>query len=1034
MKSAKQTITSSIVLRDVSSSTIPSEKNLKKSTQFKTFYEKKQALKYIDEQNAASAANDKNLYLFSEDKSDKSNKLFIVTTQTLIHKIVSAKQLSMYEHFEANQQVKLFIDIDLKTKDLTDKQDKNIVFESSIQMILQLVEGQLEKYNFPNKKEIIILTASTDIKMSAHIIYRNVTFNNIYDIKFFMHDIKSPLIDKNIVDLSVYKTGCFRMILCTKFGKQNPLIFSRSIDYVAPDHRQLFFDSLIQNIPTDAFIVNYQAPLNIKLKVKSKIQIIRNIITDKKNEPELNVHQNDVSLDVLKCYLDLVNVQRADKYGEWIKVGMILHNSNPRSFKLWDTWSQQSAEYDSELLNKYKWQTFSNGVGFATLKMLAKTDSPELYEKIEFSMEEPIFKSIKFESNYLFKTEKEKIKDFKSVVSTSIHEWLTSDIKTLGLKSCYNSGKTQMIKKILEEYKLKRILFVTYRQTLTNDLYGNFKDYGVLSYLDGFFESDKVICQLESLPRLLSECLFNDQIEIPSYDLVICDEMESILAHLRSVTIKEKERIFNLFMDIIYNSDKVLALDGDLGNRSYELIKECGKHIILENTIKKGDKHFVFTNDRKLFYDKIEQDLLDGKNIVIISMSSTIATEFYNKYKDKYKSILHCSNSDDKLKAELKDVNKLWSQYRLLIYSPQVESGVNHNTEHFDKMYCILCSSSCSPRALMQMTARVRQFKDTEAYVYLNGLQFKEKASFYKFDEVKAYVLDIYNNYLTPITVTDEQTKKKVIRFKYDLYTRILIHNETEEKNKHPYYFIPYLLNMLTSKGNTYKYIGSQNQKSDKEINKTQIMKEELLKTEDISNERYNVLLSNKKQNKATHEDKIQIEKHLYKINWKVKEVNEEFLNKYYRKTHVLFNLRSYLNPEKIDPYLTIDETDQHIINFDRSKKLEQIKRLKEVVQILGYNNINDGVKINKETFTKNMNQVVKESKLFTDPNISQPLFGFNKTKISSIKSFLGFINSIFKDYGFVIKSTIKKKYINKKYINIFNYEINYMSNINEYL
>ena len=56
-----------------------------------------------------------------------------------------------------------------------------------------------------------------------------------------------------------------------------------------------------------------------------------------------------------------------------------------------------------------------------------------------------------------------------------------------------------MIKKILDKTQYKRILWISYRISLTNDIHYNFKDYGFKNYqFDNIITSDKLILQLES--------------------------------------------------------------------------------------------------------------------------------------------------------------------------------------------------------------------------------------------------------------------------------------------------------------------------------------------------------------------------------------------------------------------------------------------------------------------------------------------------------------------------------------------------------
>lgn len=68
---------------------------------------------------------------------------------------------------------------------------------------------------------------------------------------------------------------------------------------------------------------------------------------------------------------------RNDKYGDWLKVGMILHTLGDTGLQLWDDWSQQSAEYDPGACD-IKWETFDDdrGLNLGTLVHWANEDDP----------------------------------------------------------------------------------------------------------------------------------------------------------------------------------------------------------------------------------------------------------------------------------------------------------------------------------------------------------------------------------------------------------------------------------------------------------------------------------------------------------------------------------------------------------------------------------------------------------------------------------------------------------------------------------
>jgi hypothetical protein len=792
---------------------ISKEKIFKENPQNKLFYTKEKALEYLEKH--------KNLYLYSEDKDNESKKQFYILDRKTLFNLSIQKKFNLYEHVETNNQVKLFIDIDLKTKDIPKNKNAKKYFKNIIEDVIELLENKLIEYDIKNPS-YIILDSSREDKLSTHIIFPTIIFNDILTLKYFMLELKSPYIEKKIIDLSVYKVGCFRLLWNSKFTKNSYLEYLTSKNYIRTTDEQLFMDTSLINIPLNHNLVNYIIPKNLQIKTQKIPKNKKHYIDD---ITKIN-NDNIISLDYLKQFVDLLNPIRADDYNEWLNIGMCLYNCNPNveSFNLWHEFSKKSPNYDGIDICKYKWSTFRfSNLSIASLKYKVRKDSPEEYAKLN-TFEDPKYHTIKFNQQYLM-DKNDKIKNKNNIVTQNIDKWITNDnIKTLVIKSPYDTGKTTVLKSIIEEYVFKRILFITYRQSLTDNFYGIFKNYKVKSYLDGDYHADRIICQIDSLKKLLivEDYINDEEIEIPSYDLVICDEIESSLAHFNSSTIADKEDLFNYTKSILDNSKKIICLDGDFSNRSYEFVKELGEHIILENTVKKNNKHFIFTDDRKRFDYLISDDLKNGKNVVIISMSANDAKFYYSHFtnnqdihdedllnliedeikedliqdnfietekvvkiiqKDthqtfKYRVILHCSDRDDKLKKCLKKVEEFWIKCQLLIYSPSIIAGVSFDIKHFIKMYIILSPKSCSPRDLMQMTARIRKLEDNNIIIYLNKLPFREVAYFYNVKEVELFMKELQNTYFKQIIKVNENGKN-VKSYKYGLYEKILVYNET---------------------------------------------------------------------------------------------------------------------------------------------------------------------------------------------------------------------------------------------------------------
>jgi hypothetical protein len=77
---------------------------------------------------------------------------------------------------------------------------------------------------------------------------------------------------------------------------------------------------------------------------------------------------------------------------------------------------------------------------------------------------------------------------------------------------------------------------------LTYDIYASFKHLDVKPYLDRDFTADRLIIQLESLLHLEGDHnIFNDIHEVPQFDLIVMDEIESLLNHFFKRYIQRKE-------------------------------------------------------------------------------------------------------------------------------------------------------------------------------------------------------------------------------------------------------------------------------------------------------------------------------------------------------------------------------------------------------------------------------------------------------------------------------------------------------------
>ena len=337
----------------------------------------------------------------------------------------------------------------------------------------------------------------------------------------------------------------------------------------------------------------------------------------------------------------------------------------------------------------------------------------------------------------------------------------------------------------------------------------NFKELNFKSYLDKDYNADRLIIQIESIQRISQNTFIDEYTEqIKQCDLVIIDEIESVLNQFNSPTFKnQSKQIFEYFTELLKYFNKCSFLDGDLSDRGYSFINSIStKQINVVNNIKMVQKIYNIVNDRNQYITDIMTDLDNNNKIAIISQSRSECDNFYKllteKFKDKCIKI-YTSLTDDNEKH--KDINNEWF-CDVLIYSPTIEAGCSFNYDHYDKIYGIICNGSTSQRSYMQMLSRIRKVKSNEITI-LNDKIFKlrENINYYNYndvsEEIKLYkIFEVKTEYIN----RDNQLLKIN---SFDDYSKNHIYNMIESKNKVAYYFLSKLKDIILSKNGIFNFI-----------------------------------------------------------------------------------------------------------------------------------------------------------------------------------------------------------------------------------
>jgi len=529
--------------------------------------------------------------------------------------------------------------------------------------------------------------------------------------------------------------------------------------------------------------------------------------TNSKKNTTLPTHQSPLLFqsETNKEILDLVqliNPSRLDDYNGWIEIGMILYSIYPENNKnegllVWNELSKQSSKYkEGECAEKYK--TFHKRLyTIRSLHYYARLDNPKRYEDTVINKQviEPVehFISIIVNKRYL-------------TIDTEIVElyhsfYLNNTLKCFSIKSPMDTGKSSFIMSVLDKYQPKKVLFLSFRKSLTYNIQSRLQDYGFQTYLENDYDSDRLIVQIESLLKI--ENNYGLQIDtfhtyVPSYDLIIIDEIVSVLNQFSSPTFKGKSKeIFQYLEQLLLNCHKIIALDADYSIRSHDFLKNIlgeSQIFTVYNEFVNNNRSLVFTECKELFDRNINDSLRENKKIVIVSMASSDAEYYRNTIKQLYPNknvLLYIGDTDDLVKKEhFLHITEYWKKADVVIYSATIEAGVDFNEDHFDQIFCILQSDvSSSQRSLLQMLFRVRQIRENNVLVLNKNKLPTRECNFWTFDEVIEGLIHTRNSILQYDHIIQFDGRNRVRKKIVSNYCKCQVYNKVEQLNKNMCYF-----------------------------------------------------------------------------------------------------------------------------------------------------------------------------------------------------------------------------------------------------
>ena len=621
----------------------------------------------------------------------------------------------------------------------------------------------------------------------------------------------------------------------------------------------------------------YKKFINIDIKYIDNVVYneLMNVVINKKeiknikNKNEIKCCDDDVEMfyyidkkteetifNIIKMLIELFgkNITKQQYYNKILYIirSMERKNENKQYFYIIDYYCKETGEklkyhsfYDKEkLLKTYMSININNIKSKLTFFKFILQDyenKNELYKSIEKMISTlPEYKTQKYNffTNNIYGDDYKKSND-ETILSKNEDKKQEQtkkfmDYDNIIIKSQTGTGKTffvsHLFKKLKEENNKLKFISLTSRRSLAYTHFTAFKkdDIDVNLYLDGLFE-DNLVIQLETLGK------FKD-INMDYYTkdtILIIDEYNSNLEHLlTSDTFKKlgsRYYIFNKYIQLIQNCEKIILLDADITDYSLKFINKYRnfdkyKTIIYENTHKCClNKEINLYSDELLlhnkFIDKILKMVDDGNydennNFIDFKEGVCMISDTQSKfkaYKDNlieivkfYKNVdisnhinFYTANEGDK--EDLKDVSIKWSN-KINMYNQSILYGIDY--QHLNKEDTFIWCSGGAMRnnatSIAQSMNRNRNINMVHCYLpnQSNEIRYDDlddvKKDLVECEElcelIKEYIYEKKNVFVPLIlddnieTEEDKEDRKKM-KFINKIYSEILYKNEIINSN-----------------------------------------------------------------------------------------------------------------------------------------------------------------------------------------------------------------------------------------------------------
>ncbi len=512
-------------------------------------------------------------------------------------------------------------------------------------------------------------------------------------------------------------------------------------------------------------------------------------------------------------------------------------------------------------------------------------------------------------------------------------------VPTLIVKAEMGVGKTKALCDYVRSYfaegmERKYIRFVTFRRTFSRAVKESFPDFTMYSSVRGPIvhnDCSKLIIQVESLHRI------NLESSPEKVDLLILDEVESVLEQFSSKLHRNISASFAVFEWMVRYAKHVICMDANVGRRTERMLRDLRgtfQPVFHWNKWKKStDRTFVFTADKNCWFGHMVEDLKKGRKVVVptnsINTAEAIETTLKKEFPDK--TIQLYSSKTDQLEKNdhFGRVGEIWTTFDVMIYTPTVSAGISFEEDHFDIIYASFTNMSCNVETCRQMLGRVRSVRLNRVMVHVDA---RRQYLPTEFGEIKKFLINrrdiLYSDVLSPQLPfsydEDGQARYQESAF-FNIWVETMCLDHLSKND-----FTKRFVKQVADTGADIEYLADQTVSYPLERSTAHI--EAVANANDVTDEEYDELRKRHEEGALAHTDIVQLEKYRLRetYSWWDREMDFNFVETYNSPSvlRIYKNLNRILgNPSMFDAVMEIQNVDRDrsdLIGMDDTKILTQ--------------------------------------------------------------------------------------------------------------